>query len=119
MRTKEQKRVKRHLGIRKRVVGTSERPRLAVHRSLKNIYVQAIDDMAAATMASFSTRDEKFLKAGIKGKKSEVSSQLGTLFAEELKKKGIKKIAFDRAGYKYHGRIKALAESLRASGIEF
>lgn len=119
MLQKELARIKRHRSIRKRILGTSQRPRLAVHRSLKNLYVQAIDDTKANTLLACSTQDEKLAKNA--GKKSKVAAakHLGEFFAGELKEKGIRTIAFDRGGYPYHGRIKALADSLRQAGIEF
>jgi large subunit ribosomal protein L18 len=95
-----------------------ERPRVCVRRSLNNFYVQAIDDIRAVTMASASTLDKGF-KASEKSKKVEIAQQLGKFFAERLKEKGILKIAFDRAGYQYHGRIKALADAMREAGIQF
>ena len=120
MLKKELGRIKRHRGIRKKIFGTPERPRLAVHRSLKNLYVQAIDDTQSRTLFSFSTLDKNFLTA-VKGKtsKSSLAEKLGQFFAKSLKEKGIQKAAFDRGGFQYHGRIKALAEALRQGGIEF
>ena len=115
---KELSRIKRHGRFRKKISGTPERPRLVVHRSLKNIYVQVIDDSKAHTLYSFSTQDKAFKKGG-KAPKVKQSEKLGAFFAGQLKEKGIKKIAFDRSGYKYHGRVKALADSLRQAGIEF
>lgn len=115
-RNKEQRRVKRHGGIRQRIIGTPERPRLSVHRSLNNLYIQVIDDTSAKTLCATSTQN---LKADAKGSKSEKAVAMGKTFAGKLKEKGIKKIAFDRGGYKYHGRIKALANSLRQEGIDF
>ncbi len=115
-RNKEERRVKRHGGIRKRIVGTPERPRLSVHRSLNNLYIQVIDDTSAKTICATSTQT---LKADVKGSKSQKAESMGKTFAGKLKEKGIKKIAFDRGGYKYHGRIKALADSLRQAGIDF
>lgn len=116
---KELARIKRHGKFRKRISGTVERPRLVVHRSLKNIYVQVIDDSKAHTLYSFSTQDKAFQKTAEKANKTQQAEKLGAFFATQLKDKGIKKIAFDRSGYQYHGRIKALADSLRQAGIEF
>ncbi len=115
-RNKEQRRIKRHGGIRKKMFGTPERPRLSVHRSLNNLYIQVIDDTAAKTLCAFSTQN---LKNQDKSSKSQKAELMGKTFAGQLKDKGIKKIAFDRGGYKYHGRIKALADSLRQAGIDF
>ncbi len=119
MLDKEIGRLKRHGRIRKKMFGTAERPRLNVHRSLKNLYVQVIDDMQSRTLFSFSTRDKDFSKKVSKGSKTEKAKGLGQFFAARLKEKGIRKIAFDRGGYQYHGRVKALADSLREAGIEF
>lgn len=119
MLTKELSRIGRHKSIRKRVQGTAERPRLSVHRSAKHIYVQVIDDVQGRTLFAFSTKDKTFDVAGKKMSKSDKSGKLGDAFAPKMKEKGIIKIAFDRSGYKYHGRIKALAEALRKAGIEF
>ena len=120
MYNRELSRVKRHKGIRKRIFGTPERPRLSVHRSLKNLYCQVIDDMSSRTLISFSTADKEFLKSiGKKAKKTDAASKLGAFFGKQLKEKGIQKVAFDRGGYPYHGRVKAVAESLRQSGIQF
>lgn len=119
MKNRELSRRKRHKGIRKKVFGTLERPRLAVHRSIKNLYCQVIDDIQAKTLFSFSTLDKGFLKSAGKASKQTTASKLGKFFAAQLKEKGIQKIAFDRSGLLYHGRIKAIAESLRQEGIEF
>ena len=119
MLAKEIGRIKRHERIRKKILGTPERPRLSVHRSLKNMYVQIIDDTKAHTLCSFSTRDKEFDKTAPKKGKVSRSEKLGQFFAQRLKDKGIQKVAFDRGGYKYHGRVKALADSLRQAGIEF
>lgn len=100
-------------------MGTVERPRLTVHRSLKNIYVQVIDDTASRTLFSFSTADKAFTDAKPKQGKVSAAVKLGEVFAPKLIEKGIRKVAFDRSGCLYHGRIKALADSLRKGGIEF
>ncbi|MBI3314187.1 MAG: 50S ribosomal protein L18 [Candidatus Omnitrophica bacterium] len=119
MLVKEAGRIKRHRRIRKKLLGTPERPRLTVHRSAKNIYVQIIDDTKAQTLFSFSTADKKFIQTAPKKGKVAKAEKLGEFFAGNMKEKGIKKVAFDRGGYLYHGRVKALAESLRKNGIEF
>ena len=119
MLNKEAGRLKRHGRIRKKMFGTAERPRLNVHRSLKNLYVQVIDDTQSRTLYSFSTQDKEFIKKVAKATKTQKAKNLGQFFAGRLKEKGIRKIAFDRGGYQYHGRIKALADSLREAGIEF
>ena len=118
MQDKEFRRHKRHGKIRKKLSGTLERPRLCVHRSIKNIYVQVIDDSVAKTLASLSTLDKKFSTVKPASGKVSAAAKLGELFAGQLKEKGIVRVAFDRGGYRYHGRVKALADSLRQAGIE-
>ncbi len=119
MLKKELGRIKRHQRLRQRVVGTPERPRVCVHRSLKNIYIQAIDDTAQKTLVSFSTMNNKAAVAGDKtGGKIAAARNLGLAFGEILKSKGLAKVSFDRGGYLYHGRVKALAEALREAGIQ-
>ncbi|HTL48146.1 MAG TPA: 50S ribosomal protein L18 [Verrucomicrobiae bacterium] len=119
MKSKNHRREKRHGKIRKRLSGTPERPRLCVHRSLKNIYVQVVDDIAAKTLCSFSTLDKDYAKVKPAKGKVPASTKLGEYFAGRLKERGITKVAFDRGGYLYHGRVKALADALRQGGIEF
>lgn len=116
---KEWGRIQRHRRIRKKIFGTAERPRVIVHRSLNNLFVQAIDDAAQKTVASLSSLEADVLKAAPKKGKIPVSEHVGTLFAELLKKKGVTTISFDRGGYLYHGRVKALAEAIRKNGIQF
>ncbi len=115
----EERRQSRHERVRKVVFGTAERPRLSVFRSGKNLYVQVIDDFQGKTLCAISTLNENFHKVSPKGNTVEASRKLGELFGPELAKKGIKKIVFDRAGYKYHGRVRALAEALREAGVDF
>ncbi len=119
MKTKEEARKKRHGRFRKKISGTAERPRLVVKRSLNNLFVQVVDDNKAHTLYSFSTLDKSFKKGAAKASKVKQAEKLGAFFGPQLKEKGIKKIAFDRGGYQYHGRVKALADSLRQAGIEF
>jgi large subunit ribosomal protein L18 len=102
--------------IRSKVVGTSERPRLAVFRSLKHIYAQVIDDTAGKTLASASTRDKD---AATKGANAAAAKALGALIAKKAKDKGITRVVFDRGGYLYHGNIKALADAARENGLKF
>lgn len=112
----------RKIRIRKNVFGTPERPRLSVFRSARNFYAQAIDDYSGKTLFSFSTLNEKFKKAAKnteKGKTVDAAKKLGEVFGPELISKGIRKIVFDRSGYQYHGRVKALAEALRGAGVDF
>ncbi len=101
-----------HYRVRKKVNGTAERPRLNVFRSNKGVYVQLIDDVAGVTLASASSRD---ITNG--GTKSEVSKAVGVLIAEKAKSVGIDKAVFDRGGYLYHGRVKAVAEGAREGGL--
>jgi len=108
-------RTKRHLRIRKTISGTKEIPRLNVFRSNKNIFAQVIDDAAGITLASASSLDK-----GIKnGANIEGAKEIGKLIASAAKEKKIKKVVFDRGGYLYHGRVKALAESARENGLDF
>ena len=112
-KTREQQRYRRHLRVRKKVVGTAERPRLVVFRSLKHISAQLVDDVARKTIATVtSTTIES-------GKKTEKSTEVGKRIAAKAKDAGITKVVFDRAGYKYHGRVKAVADGAREGGLEF
>jgi large subunit ribosomal protein L18 len=113
---KYERRSIRRLRIRKRVVGVAERPRLAVYRSARHIYAQIIDDRRGTTLAAASSREEA--GASQPGKIS-VSTAVGKRLAERAKEKGVSKVAFDRGGYRYHGRVKALADGARAGGLEF
>lgn len=106
-----------HKRIRKKVEGTSERPRLSVYRSLNHIYVQIIDDTKGATLCSASTV-EKDLK-GKSGGNIESAKVVGKLIAERARSKGIETVVFDRGGYLYHGRVKSLAEAAREAGLKF
>jgi large subunit ribosomal protein L18 len=110
-------RIHRRWRIRKKVQGRTERPRLAVFRSLAHIYAQVIDDSVGRTLVSASTLDAD-LKAG-KGTKSEVAAQVGRAIGERAKAVGITQVVFDRGGNLYHGRVKALADGARAAGLEF
>jgi large subunit ribosomal protein L18 len=112
----ERRRIRRYR-IRKRVVGSTERPRLSVFRSAKHIYAQIIDDLSGSTLAAASSR-EKLSAAGGAGKTG-VSAAVGKLLAQRAKEKGITTVAFDRGGYLYHGRVKALADGARGGGLEF
>ncbi|MDI3316679.1 MAG: 50S ribosomal protein L18 [Bacillota bacterium] len=110
---------RRHLRVRKKVVGTPERPRLSVFRSSKHIYAQVIDDEAGHTLAAASSIDPE-LRALLKnGASVEAARQVGALVARRALTKGVRKVSFDRGGYLYHGRIKALADGARAEGLEF
>lgn len=112
-------RVRRHSRVRKNIAGTTERPRLNVFRSLTGIYAQVIDDHAGHTLASASTVDGE-LREKLKGlKKSEQAKLVGQAVAERAKNKGITAVVFDRGGYRYIGRIKALADGAREGGLQF
>ena len=116
---KEEGRLRRKASIRKKVSGTTERPRLSVFRSSKHIYAQVIDDVSRKTVATASTLDEA-LKAQLAGlKKIERAQKIGAAIAERCKAKGIEKVVFDRNGYIYHGRVLALANAAREAGLQF
>jgi large subunit ribosomal protein L18 len=110
-------REKRHQRIRLRLSGTSERPRLAVFRSLNQIYAQVIDDSAGHTLAYASSLEESLRDTS--GTKSEDARAVGRLVAERARAAGVSKVVFDRAGNRYHGRIRALAEAAREAGLDF
>ena len=111
---------KRHKIIRKKIVGTNDKPRLSIYRSLTNMYVQLVDDMAGKTLAALSTNspalqeDIKKDAGNLKG-----AALLGIAVAQLCKEKGIEKIVFDRSGYDYHGKVKTLADALRKGGLKF
>jgi len=113
---KKEIRTRVHKRIRRKLAGTSERPRLAVFRSVAHIYVQVIDDSKGVTLVSASSVD----KGGkTNGGNVAAAKAIGKLVAERAKEKGVAKVVFDRGGYPYHGRIKALADAARAAGLEF
>jgi large subunit ribosomal protein L18 len=112
-------RARRHVRVRKKLTGTAERPRLNVYRSLSSIYAQVIDDQAGHTLVSASTVDHD-LREKVKGlKKSEQAKLVGQTIAERAKNMGIQSVVFDRGGYRYIGRIKALADGAREGGLQF
>jgi large subunit ribosomal protein L18 len=118
-RTRAESRLRRHRRVRLTVHGTPEQPRLNVFRSLEEIYAQVIDDQAGHTLASASTIDQD-LRAKLTGlTKTEQAKAVGKLVAERAKDKGVSKVVFDRGGYKYMGRVKALADGAREAGLEF
>jgi len=118
-RKKRRQRQRRKIRGRKRVFGVPDRPRLTVFRSLKNIYAQIIDDTVGRTLVSAATRDKALReKVGYGGNKASAAA-VGEHLAQLAKQKGIEKVAFDRNGYRYHGRVKALAESARKGGLVF
>ena len=111
------RRTRRHIGIRKRVEGLPTRPRLSVYKSLNHMYAQVIDDLAGKTIASASTRDAD-LKLDNTGN-SDAAAAVGALLAKRAKAAGISTVAFDRGGFKFHGRVKALADAARKEGLKF
>jgi large subunit ribosomal protein L18 len=119
MKEKRAKLERRHLRVRRKVQGTAERPRLAVHRTLKHMYVQVIDDIAGKTIASVSTI-AKELRSKLKDAPNVTAAKaIGAEIAARAKAAGVKKVVFDRGGFRYHGRVKALADAARAGGLEF
>lgn len=115
---KNETRQKRHRRVRKRVDGTAERPRLNVYRSTDHIYAQVIDDAQGHTLASASTLDAG-LRDAKNGGNVEGAKSVGQMVAERAKAAGVSKVVFDRGGYLYHGRVKALADAAREGGLEF
>jgi len=113
------KRQRRHRRVRKKVFGTAERPRLNVFRSLKHIYAQLIDDDRGVTLAAASTLVPELRAKGKIGTKKDAAKVVGELLAQRALAVGIQQVVFDRGGYKYHGRVKALAEGARAGGLQF
>ncbi|MDQ2816627.1 MAG: 50S ribosomal protein L18 [Candidatus Eremiobacteraeota bacterium] len=112
-------RVRRHARVRRRVAGTAQRPRLSVFRSLHHIYAQVIDDTSGRTVASASTR-EKALAEGLGSLAAAAAAErIGKAIAQRARDKGVAAVVFDRGGYKYHGRIKTLADAARGAGLEF
>jgi large subunit ribosomal protein L18 len=127
MRQKRERRQRAHQRLRQRVRGTEERPRLSIYKSLKYIYAQVIDDSRGLTLAQASSADAEVkggLSAGEDGKTPGTGSQaaaklVGAKVAERAKEKGIDKVVFDRGGYIYHGKVKAVAEAAREKGLQF
>lgn len=119
IKEKLRKRTTRHLRLRKKVIGTSERPRLSVCRTLKNIYCQIINDVEGKTLVAVSTQSPDIRTQISYGGNVKAAEFIGKKIAEEAAKKGITKVVFDKGGYKYHGRIKALAEYARKHNLSF
>jgi len=115
VKTKEQGRLRRHRRVRSKITGTADRPRLAVYRSNARIYAQVIDDGSRHTVVSASSLDKDVAGA----KRAEQAALVGKLLAERAKEAGVKAVVFDRGGYLYHGRVKALADVAREAGLEF
>ncbi|MGI6129950.1 MAG: 50S ribosomal protein L18 [bacterium] len=116
---RKKRRQLRHLRVRKKVAGTSDRPRLAVYRSLKHIYVQIINDDTGTTLMSASSLDPEIRGQVAHGSNKEAAQAVGELIAKRALAGGIRTVVFDRGGYIYHGRIAALAEAARSAGLEF
>ncbi len=112
-------RERRHKRIRAKLIGTSTRPRLCVFRSLKHIYAQVIDDLAGHTLVSASSLEPEVRDKVAMKKKVECAELVGSVVAQRALDKGIARVVFDRGGYKYHGRVKALAEAARKVGLDF
>jgi large subunit ribosomal protein L18 len=122
IKTKEDRRDRIKYRIRKRVLGTGARPRLSVFRSAAHIYVQAVDDMAGRTLVSASSTDPAVkggFPKGARGGNMEGAKAIGKAIAERLIKKGLKQVVFDRNGFLYHGRVRAVADAAREAGLEF
>jgi large subunit ribosomal protein L18 len=111
-------RERRRRGVRRRVLGTPERPRLAVFRSARHIYAQIIDDTAARTIVAASTRDPGMRAQLARGSNRDAAGQVGKLLAEKARAAGVTRVVFDRSGYLYHGRVAALADGARQGGLE-
>ena len=122
IKTKEDRRDRIKFRIRKRMSGTAQKPRFSVFRSVAHIYVQVIDDMSGTTIASASTVDPKMkgqMSKGVGGGNIKGAELIGAAIANQLKEKGITKVVFDRNGFLYHGRVRAVAEAARTAGLEF
>ncbi|KKW01429.1 MAG: 50S ribosomal protein L18 [Parcubacteria group bacterium GW2011_GWA1_49_11] len=122
--TKTQKRIRRHHRVRAKITGTKTVPRLSVFRSNRHVFAQVIDDTVGKTILSSKVVLARPTggaagKSKLKGKKSELATEVGKMLGEKLTAAGIKQIVFDRGGFKYHGRVKALAEGVRSAGIKF
>ncbi len=110
---------KKHLSIRSKISGTSEMPRLAIHRSGKHIYAQVIDDVKKVTLASASTLDKELKEKIASGANVESAKQVGELVAQRAKAAGVENVVFDRGGFLFHGRVAALANAAREAGLQF
>jgi large subunit ribosomal protein L18 len=118
-KTRSLARIRRHARVRKHIFGTLEKPRLNVFRSLKSIYAQIIDDRSGHTLVSASSIDKELREEMVGLSKSEQAKLVGKIVAERAKEKGVELVVFDRGGYRYAGRIKALAEGAREGGLKF
>ncbi len=118
--SKIQRRARRKRGIRKRILGSPSRPRLSVFRSLRHIYAQIIDDLSGRTLLAVSSVSPRIVgKSNAGGGNCEAAATVGRLLAEDAAKAGVRRVVFDRAGYAFHGRIRALADAARKGGLEF
>ncbi len=116
---KNKVRIRKHVRVRKKIAGTSERPRLNVYRSLSHMYAQVIDDAAGNTLVSASTLDHAIKEKISNGGNKDAAREVGKLVAERALAAGIKEVVFDRGGYIYHGRVKELADAAREAGLSF
>ena len=119
IRTNKARRVMRHARVRRKIGGTTERPRLSVYRSLNHVYAQVIDDSKGTTLVSASSLDSAVRTQNYGKRKADVAGLVGGLLSERAKEQGISQVVFDRGGYKYHGRVKALADAARKGGLVF
>jgi large subunit ribosomal protein L18 len=117
-RTRWERRYRRHLRVRTKIAGTADRPRLVVYRSLKYVYAQLVDDTRGATLAAATDRGLEVGATEGKSRKVNAAFAVGKLIAERAKAAGITRVVFDRAGYRYHGRVRAVAEGARKGGLE-
>ncbi len=118
-KSRNQARIKRHKRVRKNITGTAERPRLCVYRSISEIYAQLIDDTAGRTLVASSSIDPDIRERTSKAQKTEQAAEVGKLLAKRAKEKKIKTVVFDRGGYQFIGRVKALADAAREAGLDF
>lgn len=116
-KAKQTRRTRRRVGIRKRVSGTGAVPRLSIYRSLRHVYAQVVNDLDGTTLCSASTMDKGYSGDGTGN--TEAAKAVGKLIAERAKAKGIEKVVFDRGGFRYHGRVRALADAAREGGLKF
>lgn len=116
--TKQQARKKRHASIRRKISGTHDRPRLCIYKSLRHLYAQLVDDVAGRTLVSVTSNTKAFKAKGKTFSNLATAGLTGQALGKQAKAKGVKRIVFDRSGYKYHGCVKALADAVRAEGIE-
>ncbi len=119
VKTREQRRERRHRRVRAKVHGTAERPRLVVHRSINHVEGQVVDDVSGRTLVGLSTLDAALREKRGEMNKTEASRAAGKALAEKAKEMGVTKVVFDRGGYVYHGRVKAFAEGAREGGLDF